>query len=112
MNVLPGQIAYHKESKSAIEYGLLLEAMQETANARRVYPWWPTDIVHATVIMCEEAGEALKVANEIRWNHKDATLAHLHDEVMHTMAMCIRLMIETPGLAQARHPEKKGGLEL
>jgi hypothetical protein len=74
------------------------ETLTELASARKRYPAWPTDIVHATVVMVEEATEVLKAANEVRWQHKETTPAEVRKEVIQTMAMCLRLLTETPGL--------------
>lgn len=83
---------------SDAEFKIVIEAFKELASARKRYPSWPEDIVHATVVMVEEATEGLKAANEIRWQHKDTTPADVRKEVIQTIAMCLRLLTETPGL--------------
>jgi len=80
------------------ETAIFIEVIAELESARKRYPSWPDDIVHATVVMCEEAGESLRAANEIRWQHKGTTPDELRKEVIQTMAMCLRLLTETPGL--------------
>ena len=104
MSQLQQQIKYDSNNKASIEFQVITDAMNELARARRRYPEWPTDIVHATVVMVEESTEALKSANEIKWNHKHTSLADLRDEIIQTIAMCLRLIVETPGLADAQHP--------
>lgn len=104
MNLLPDQIKYDPSSKAAAEFQIITEAMNELAAARRRYPTWPTDIVHATVIMVEESTEALKAANEVRWHHKNSSAATVREEVIQTIAMCLRLITETPGLIDAFPP--------
>ncbi len=99
-----GQVKFNDSSGSAMEFQIISEAIAELNRARKRYPEWPTDLVHATVVMVEESTEALKSANEIRWNHKQTTMADLRDEVIQTIAMCLRLIVETPGLATAKHP--------
>lgn len=105
MNLLPEQIKYDPSNKASIEFQIINEALNELASARKRYPAWPTDIVHATAVMTEEANEALKSANEVRWGHKITTLADVRKEVIQTIAMCLRLVVETPNLADARYPE-------
>lgn len=63
--------------------------------ARSHYPWWPTDVVHAAVVVAEEANELLKAANEIRWNHKGTSPDALLEELIQTVAMCFRFYLET-----------------
>jgi len=109
VSLLQQQIRYDSSNKASIEFQIITDAMNELARARRRYPEWPTDIVHATVVMVEESTEALKSANEIKWNHKHTSLADLRDEIIQTIAMCLRLIVETPGLADACHPEVKEG---
>ena len=105
MNLNTQQIRYNESGKVGIEFQIVNEALNELQRARKRYPDWPIDVVHATVVMVEEATEALKSANEIKWNHKTTTMADLREEVIQTIAMCLRLIVETPGLADARHPE-------
>ena len=73
----------------------IVDALHELGKARSRYPWWPCDIVHATVIMVEESTEALKAANEIRWSHKSTDVNEFREEVIQTIAMCFRLLTET-----------------
>lgn len=72
------------------------DAFAELDSARRHYPDWPIDIVHASAIMVEEAGEVLKVANNLRWHQKDSDLSEFRKEVVQTIAMCFRLLLDTP----------------
>lgn len=71
------------------------EVNAEVARARRLYPTWPADIIHATALMSEEAGEAVNAANGAFWGHKGATLHDVRKEVIETMAMCWRLLLDT-----------------
>ncbi len=79
-------------------FNIFSDALVELQSARKRYPTWPDDIVHATVVMVEESTEVLKAANEVRWQHKDTTAADVRKEVIQTIAMCLRLLTETPGL--------------
>lgn len=79
---------------------ILDEAIEELQRAKDMYPEWPVDIVHATSIMVEESTEALKSANEWRWSQKDGTLADVRKETIQTIAMCFRLLLDTPALVE------------
>jgi len=72
------------------------DSLQELDSARRHYPDWPTDIVHASAVMVEEAGEVLKIANNLRWNQKNSDLSEFRNEIIQTVAMCFRLLPDTP----------------
>jgi hypothetical protein len=72
------------------------DAIEELQRARDLYPEWPDDIVQATALMLEEAGEVLKDANNFRWNHKGGSLADVRKEIIQTIAMCYRLLLDTP----------------
>ena len=79
---------------------IFTDVLLELERARRLHPAWPTDIVHAAALMTEEAGETLKEANNYYFGHKGGTLASIRQETLETMATCVRLLIETPCLAQ------------
>ena len=72
------------------------DSLQELDSTRRHYPDWPTDIVHASAVMVEEAGEVLKIANNLRWNQKNSDLSEFRNEIIQTVAMCFRLLLDTP----------------
>lgn len=52
---------------------------------------WPQDVVHMTAIMAEEAGEAVRAANDVVYS--DASLEPLRQELAQTAAMCIRCLV-------------------
>lgn len=79
---------------------ILDEAIEELQRAKAMYPEWPVDIVHASAVMLEKAGEVLKIANEVRWNQKDGTLADVRKETIQTIAMCYRLLLDTPAFVE------------
>lgn len=91
------QITHVPGSAEVQELRIMQAVFAELAAARQRYPAWPVDIVHATVVMVEEATETLKAANEVRWGHKGTTVAEVRREAIQTMAMCVRLLTETPG---------------
>lgn len=52
---------------------------------------WPEDVVHMTAIMAEEAGEAVRAANNAV--HEGDSLEPLRRELAQTAAMCIRCLV-------------------
>lgn len=56
------------------------------------WPWNSFDFVHQTAVMMEEAGEAVRAANNLQAEEGD-TLA-LYNELAQTAAMCLRIMEE------------------
>lgn len=83
---------------------ILVKAQDEAARARQLYPAWPNDIAHAVAIVSEEAGEMIRAANDVRWGQGDSTPDDIAKEAIQTMAMCIRLLTETPMFAE---PQRK-----
>lgn len=92
------RILYVMGDKPRQQALIVNEVFLELARARGVFPLWPVDVVQATAVMLEEAGEVLKAANEVCWGQKEGTMADVRKEVIQTMAMCLRLLTETPGL--------------
>lgn len=88
---------------------IFTEASLELERARRIHPIWPVDIVHASSIMMEEAGETLKEANNYYWGHKGGTLISIRREAIETIATCLRLLIETPCMAEFSQENQKTG---
>lgn len=75
-------------------------AVLELARAERLYPEWPADPVHMVSIMAEEAGEAVRAANNLKWGHHKGTTeeaeAKLRTELIQTAAMCLRMLKHMP----------------
>lgn len=80
------------------KWEIIKAALMELDRARALHPVWPEDTIHATAIMLEEAGEVLQAANNLVAGHKGGTVEDVRKEVIETMAMCLRLLLETPGL--------------
>lgn len=103
--IKPAQNKYDPSTNPSGELQIITEALNELAAARKRYPQWPIDIVHATAIMVEEATETMKSANEVLWSHKSTSAADVRHEAIQTIAMCLRLLTETPELIGATYPE-------
>lgn len=54
------------------------------------WPWNSFDFVHQTAVMAEEAGEAIRAANNMREGKGDRMA--LYNELAQTAAMCLRIM--------------------
>lgn len=63
----------------------------ELQEAEGKFPGWPTDPVHGTAIVDEEAGEALKAALE--WYYEDGSQEELDKELVQTAAMALRMLL-------------------
>jgi len=62
----------------------------EVARGRKAHPKWPTDLTDQFSIMAEEADEAAKAAVDFKFH--DGTLSQFRTEVVHTAAMCVRIL--------------------
>lgn len=62
----------------------------EYERARELHPKWPDDKVHATAIMVEEAGEAMRAANNLV--HHGGDKEELRKELIQTGAMVLRCL--------------------
>lgn len=75
------------------------EMLAELKRARNIHPCWPLDPVHQIAILMEEAGEAMREANDMV--HKGADVgAALRNELIQTGAMAIRCLINMEGTRQ------------
>jgi len=74
----------------------------ELRYARSKFPGWPTDVIHATAIVAEEAGEAVKAA--LRFTYEDGSWHKLREELVQTAAMAIRAL-QNLDAAEARRSE-------
>ncbi len=69
---------------------ILCLVMAELERAEKIHPAWPADLVKASAILAEEAGETLRAANtfdETRSGKKE-----IITEAVQTAAMAIRLL--------------------
>lgn len=69
---------------------IMKQILQEVERAQKKYPEWPADVVHAIAVMVEEAGEALRAANNCKWHNGD--IEALRTELVQTGAMVIRAL--------------------
>lgn len=77
---------------------IFTEVWKELKSARQRYPEWQSNLIEAAAVMVEEAGEALKSCNNYHHSQGDDTPADIRKEVIQTMAMCMRFLLETPAM--------------
>lgn len=79
-----------------IEFELFTDKYYDTVNdhlieAIKKHPNFPTNVVEMVAIMAEEAGEAVREANNVK--HENGNIDDLKKELYQTAAMCIRCLI-------------------
>lgn len=64
--------------------------IDECIRATKLHPEWPSDPVHASAILNEEAGELTKAVLE--WVFQDGDFAELEKEAIQVGAMAVRFL--------------------
>jgi hypothetical protein len=75
---------------------ILYLMIAEVRKARTKFPGWPGNSVMACGIVAEEMGELTQAVNELYWAQGESGLSDVHKEAIHTGAMLIRFLLETP----------------
>ena len=70
---------------------LIIEITDELARAEKLHPDFPADLIRQVAIMSEEAGEAVKAANNTI--HHGECISEVRTELIHTAAMCLRCLM-------------------
>lgn len=78
----------HPEVETLVPYSN--EILHYMARAKNKWPEYPVDPVHATAIMVEEAGEALREANRVLW--ENGKPEDLRTELFHTIVTALRCL--------------------
>ena len=73
---------------------ILCLVMTELERAEQIHPIWPADLVKASAILAEEAGETLQAANNYDENRCGKN--QIVTEAVQTAAMAIRLLRNIP----------------
>ena len=73
-----------------MDYRALVEV--ELCRARRKFPTWPTDPLHALAILGEEFGELTKAMVQATYEPGISSLADVKEEAIQTAAMAMRLL--------------------
>lgn len=69
--------------------------LAELQRAEKLHPSWPSDVVHSTAIVVEEAGEAMRAA--LQCHYDGEPLDDLRTELVQTGAMAIRALLHLKG---------------
>ncbi|MEN4246311.1 hypothetical protein P9A06_17120 [Serratia marcescens] len=72
----------------------ITQIREELSAAENKHPTWPTDVVHATAILNEEAGELTQAA--IDYHYHNGSLEKVRREAAQVGAMAIRVLINLP----------------
>lgn len=67
---------------------------EELQKAEEKHPNWPSNIFEQMAIVNEEAGEAVRACLHLK--HENGGEHDIHDELIQTAAMCIRMLINKP----------------
>jgi NTP pyrophosphatase (non-canonical NTP hydrolase) len=68
------------------------EILKEVIRAESKFPGWPTDPLHAAMILAEECGEAVKAVNQAVYEPLKGGEDEIRAEVIQTAAMCLRFL--------------------
>lgn len=86
--------------------------LEEILAAEKVFPGWPSDVVHAAAIVAEECGELVKAA--IDFHYGRGCKGVLQNEAVQTGAMVYRFLMdieryrsEVPGIENIKKWEKE-----
>lgn len=90
---MTNESAKTKESRLEIAFGMAAKALLD---AEKKFPGWPGDVVHASAIVSEEAGELTKDALDFYYGRY-----HLYDRMMkeaaQTAAVAVRFIVDILG---------------
>jgi len=83
----------------------ITQIREELSAAENKHPTWPTDTVHATAILNEEAGELTQAA--IDYHYHNGSLEKVRREAAQVGAMAIRVLINLPYAKRPGEPATK-----
>lgn len=69
------------------------EIEAEVTKARRKFPLWPDDPLHAVGVIAEELGELQQATLECCYEPGKSALLDVRKEALQTAAMCIRFLV-------------------
>jgi hypothetical protein len=73
----------------------LKKIIDEIERAKALHPFWPSDLIHATAIIGEESGEAIRAA--LNHVYADAPIDEVEKEIIQTVATCFRALMNWKG---------------
>jgi hypothetical protein len=75
--------------------------MDELSRARNLHPNWPEDdLVLASAVVVEEAGELLKACMDVRNGKVGVTIDDVYKEAVQTAAMGLRFLKDTKAMRE------------
>ncbi|MBZ0046107.1 hypothetical protein [Serratia sp. EWG9] len=83
----------------------ITQIREELSAAESKHPTWPTDVIHATAILNEEAGELTQAA--IDYHYHNGSLEKVRREATQVGAMAIRVLINLPYAKRPGEPVTK-----
>lgn len=102
-------LSFYLSKRESITPAVTQEAISqindELAAAEKKHPTWPTDIIHASAILNEEAGELTQAA--IDYHYDIGSLEAIRREAAQVGAMAIRVLINLPYAKRPTASEKK-----
>lgn len=84
----------HKDvqDRDALE-SVVLQITNELQRARRSFPEWPDDPLHAIAIIVEELGELQRAALHRVYEPEKSIPGNLREEALQAGAMCMRFLL-------------------
>jgi hypothetical protein len=69
---------------------IMYHVENELSQARKKFPYWPTDLIHASAIVGEESGELLQAS--LKYTYEKGSIEDCDKEAIQCLAMCIRFL--------------------
>lgn len=89
-NQLYSQINSRLGKLSPREAGAVLKILEALDEAKRKWPRWVTDPIHAAAVLAEEAGETVQAANDVVYS--GGSMDDVRKEAAQAGAVAIRVM--------------------
>jgi len=99
-----------QEEKTANMVRVFAEVEEEILSAERKFPTFPTDVIHASAIVNEEAGELSAAALQV--TYEGNTWEHVRLEAVQTAAMAVRFLLMFKDLESRESSQKERGKKM
>ena len=77
------------------EHDAIYELLCELTRATAKHPVWPTDIIHQSAILAEEAGECVQASLDVVY--LDGDIRRVREEAIQAGAMALRILVNMDG---------------
>lgn len=71
---------------------IVFDIGQELEKVKRKFPKWPTDPIHAAIIVAEESGELMKEVLQMVYEPHKTDIDKVRKEALQTATVCIRFV--------------------